>query len=84
MLNLAIAPFTVLVIASTNDRLFAREEAAKVGGAGSQEGGEKVKATEAKEGGVGSEELLRRWLWLNFVRAAFPAVGAVAAWMAYA
>lgn len=79
---MAIAPFTILVIAPTNDRLFAREEAAKVGGAGSQEGGEKVKAIQAREGGVGSEALLRRWMWLNFARAALPAVGAVAAWMA--
>jgi len=43
VLNLAIAPFTILVIAPTNDRLFAREEAAKVGDAGSREGGEKVR-----------------------------------------
>jgi len=82
VLNLAIAPFTVLVIAPTNELLFAREEACKVGGVGGQEGEEKVKAVEVREGGGESEALFRRWMWLNFARAAFPALGAVAAWIA--
>ena len=63
--TIAIVPFTVLLMAPTNEALFKRERAAARGAAAGVE--------------PGSVELVRKWARLNLTRALLPAAGALVA-----
>jgi len=76
MLNMTIVPVTFLMIAPTNNLLFAREEAWKNGNDEART--EVVK----KQGGTTTESLLNKWILLNYFRASFPLAGAILAWYA--
>lgn len=73
MLNLAIAPFTILVIAPLNDKLFAKEETFRTG-----KEDEKAKLLKSS-GAESTESMLRGWWWLNVCRSLFPMVGMLVA-----
>lgn len=76
VLNIAIVPFTLLVIAPTNNHLFAREEAWR-------EGNDEIKAKVLKsQPGLTTESLMERWRVQNWTRSVFPLIGAVLAWQA--
>jgi hypothetical protein len=76
VLNMAIVPFTLFVIAPTNNLLFAREEAWRTEN-------EEVKAKMVKnQSGLTTEALLNRWRVQNWVRSLFPLIGAVLAYQA--
>ena len=67
---MAVAPFTLLVMAEVNGKLIAKEEETK-----------SLKATdEVVEVGLGGESvptLLKTWASLNLIRGFFPLVGAL-------
>lgn len=71
--NLAVVPFTILTLGGVNTELHRREEAAK---------GVKGQQSKEKERGETSEELIRWWGVLNFVRGLFPLVGVGLGWRA--
>ncbi|KAK4139511.1 Noranthrone monooxygenase [Dichotomopilus funicola] len=62
--TISIAPFTWLVMAPTNARLFELNAAGAAGAAGG------LSLTEV-------HELLERWRWLNIARSLFPLAGAI-------
>jgi len=76
LLNMTIVPVTFLMIAPTNNLLFAREEAWRDGNDEART--EVVK----KQGGTTTESLLNKWILLNYFRASFPLAGAILAWYA--
>jgi hypothetical protein len=76
VLNMAIVPFTLFVIAPTNELLFAREKAWK-------DGNEEMKAKVVKsQRELTTEGLMNTWRMQNWIRSLFPLLGAVLAWRA--
>lgn len=67
--TIAIAPFTILLMMSTNDKLHAREEISR----GKTDGGQKTAET---------DRLLVKWRNFNTVRSLLPLIGALLAFQA--
>lgn len=65
--TIAIVPFTLIFMSSTNGELFKREQAARGTAADAQ---------------LSSVELVKRWGRLNLTRAFLPAIGAIVASLA--
>ncbi|KAI9838843.1 MAG: hypothetical protein M1819_004049 [Sarea resinae] len=72
--TVAIAPYTLLVMAPTNDSLHQKEQELKGQGLA-----EDVKEGALGLGGESTKALLDRWGTLNLIRGVFPLVGAAAA-----